>query len=244
MSQVAFLESLVVTTEPQTRKGDLRGAQTCEVNAPTAEPRGTQAPIRNLQANELLRPLVLVDDDSDFHVLLEASLRAAGICEPLVGIQEGRSVIPWLERQMELGSRRPLLVLLDVHLPDRGGLDVLKELKENDRFRNTPVMLLTADARDEVLNQALDLGASTAVTKPIDFPALVDLVRSLARYYGILTNGSAQAHSHRLSKEGSDSPDGNDRGSRNGSGEASGNGSGNGNGNGNGAVRGWTKRRH
>ncbi|MEZ4649192.1 MAG: response regulator [Candidatus Eisenbacteria bacterium] len=226
MSQVAFLEPLVVRSDPQTQREDSRGAQTCEVETPKAEPLGNQVPIGNLQANELLRPLVLVDDDSDFHVLLEASLRAAGICEPLVGLQEGRAVMPWLERQMELGSRRPLLLLLDVHLPDRGGLDVLKDLKENPRFRNTPVMLLTSDVRDEILNQALDLGASTAVTKPTEFPALVDLVRSLARYYGILTNGSVQANDHSMIK----------RENRNGNGNGSGDG-------GNGAVRGWVQRR-
>lgn len=216
MSQVAFFESLVIEADPRTRREDSREAQGPRATCPEALPQGNQTHIRCSSTNELLRPLLLVDDDSDFHVLFEASLRAAGICEPLVVLEEGRSVVPWLERQMQLGSRRPLLLLLDVHLPDRGGFDVLRELKQNARFHTTPVVLLTGDQRSEVLSQALDLGASSAVTKPTNFAALVDLVRSFARYYGILTNGSSRAREH-------------------GGAEAGGNGSG--------AARGWIKRR-
>ena len=70
---------------------------------------------------------------------------------------------------IELAARhQPDLILLDVHLPDINGADVLARLKAKERTRNIPVVVLSADATKSQINRLMSLGADDYLTKPLD----------------------------------------------------------------------------
>ena len=71
-------------------------------------------------------------------------------------------------------------VLLDVHLPDGNGLDLLRELRARPATAHLPVVVLTADTGPELRDEALDAGATGFHTKPYDIPALIATLHSLA----------------------------------------------------------------
>ena len=79
-------------------------------------------------------------------------------------------------------SDRPDLVLLDLHLPDGNGTEVLRKLKEDHTTSSIPIVAVTADARSEQQRQVLDAGADAYVTKPIDIEHLLTVIdRALQR---------------------------------------------------------------
>jgi CheY-like chemotaxis protein len=70
----------------------------------------------------------------------------------------------------------PDLILLDLHLPDMSGLQVLNELKADPRTAAMPVVVLTADALPGTVAQVLDAGAVACLSKPIDVPAFLETI--------------------------------------------------------------------
>jgi CheY-like chemotaxis protein/anti-sigma regulatory factor (Ser/Thr protein kinase) len=88
-------------------------------------------------------------------------------------------VVPAMQGQlgMELArEHRPDLILLDLHLPDIGGEEVLAQLHADEALRDTPVVMLTADATKRHLNELLSLGARAYLTKPIGVRQLLEVV--------------------------------------------------------------------
>jgi CheY-like chemotaxis protein len=73
---------------------------------------------------------------------------------------------------------RPALVLLDLHLPDGDGGEVLKALRRDPATRDLPVIVISSDATDLARARLADAGASGFLTKPIDLRRLLDAVRS------------------------------------------------------------------
>jgi CheY-like chemotaxis protein len=72
--------------------------------------------------------------------------------------------------------RRPDLILLDMHLPDISGLELLRHLKQDDLLAGIPVVVVSADATPQHAEQALTLGAAHYVTKPLDVAQFLEIV--------------------------------------------------------------------
>ncbi len=74
-------------------------------------------------------------------------------------------------------ARRPDLILLDLHLPDVPGWEVLEQLQADERTRDIPTVIISADATPGRLHRLLAAGASDYLTKPIDVPELLRVIR-------------------------------------------------------------------
>jgi len=117
--------------------------------------------------------VLVIDDEPDVLLLCRVNLEFAG--HEVLEAPDG-------ERGMELaGSARPDLIVLDVMLPNRDGLSVLRELGERPDTRDTPVVVLTAKAREEEQLQGWRAGAAEYVTKPFAPLALKETVERVYR---------------------------------------------------------------
>jgi len=90
----------------------------------------------------------------------------------------GQEAMDALERFGREGNC-PDLILLDINLPDISGIDLLKRIKDDARFRNVPVVILTGSNEDEDIQKSYDLGASSYLVKPISNDALMLVVKKL-----------------------------------------------------------------
>jgi two-component system KDP operon response regulator KdpE len=115
--------------------------------------------------------VLVVDDEPPILRLLRTSLTAAG--HRVVTAEDAAAAVA------KLAGEKPDLVILDLGLPDRGGLDVLADIRERSRV---PIIVLSArdDERSKV--EALDLGADDYISKPFGMPELTARIRAALRH--------------------------------------------------------------
>jgi DNA-binding response OmpR family regulator len=125
--------------------------------------------------------LLLVEDDpSHAELITRANLSR----HTIVWVADGEAALDYLHRRGAYDDAvRPTAVLLDLRLPRRTGLEVLREIRATDDLRHMPVIVLTSSSAERDVNDAYRCGANSYLVKPMGFSALRDLVTSLTAYW-------------------------------------------------------------
>jgi two-component system response regulator len=134
--------------------------------------------------------IFLVEDNDDDAELAVRAFQRAKVTNPLVRARDGVDALDYLFGRGKYAERDaldlPVVTLLDLKLPKIGGLEVLKEIRANDRTRHLPVVILTSsnDDRDR-LNAYINF-ANSYVLKPVDYDEFVAAALQLAVYWTVL----------------------------------------------------------
>ena len=124
--------------------------------------------------------ILLAEDDDGHAALIERNLVRGGLAARFVRARNGRETLELLRRPE--GIAHPLVILLDVRMPEMDGTEVLRVLKSDPGTASIPVyMLTTTDDLREVQN-CYELGCNAFITKPIAYEGFVDAVQKLARF--------------------------------------------------------------
>ncbi len=119
--------------------------------------------------------------------MVTRAFRKAGLPNPVRVLGDGDAAVAYLTGDGEYADRAahpiPALVLLDLKLPRRSGLEVLAWLKARPGLRRLPVAVLTSSAESPDVAAAYDLGANSYLLKPTGPDALLALVRALGAYW-------------------------------------------------------------
>lgn len=131
--------------------------------------------------------VLLADDDPDDCLLARDAIAAGGANITLRTVDDGEGLMNYLHRRSpyedESAAPRPDLILLDLSMPRKSGLQALAEIKGSLTLRQIPVVVLTTSNQDEEIQRSYDLGASSFVTKPVRFETLVEVMDSINRYW-------------------------------------------------------------
>lgn len=129
--------------------------------------------------------VLLAEDDEDHAFFTVRAFEAAhGAGVEVHTVRDGEAALDFLHQRGEYADReRPHLVVLDVKMPRRTGLDVLQEIKAHDELRCIPVVMLSSSSRPEDVEDSYVGGANSYVTKPASLTGLRDGVGDLARYW-------------------------------------------------------------
>lgn len=136
--------------------------------------------ITNLLAATRSKPMpgealeILLVEDSPIDIeLTKNAFRKAQITNPLHVVNDGEAALDFIfgrgAHADRAKARPPRLILLDLNLPKKGGLEVLREIKEAPQAQNIPVIILTISEQDEDINECRRLGAETYIVKPVSF---------------------------------------------------------------------------
>jgi CheY-like chemotaxis protein len=135
--------------------------------------------------NPIAPPILLVEDNPmDLDLALRAFERKR-LSNPIQVARDGEEALAWLPR-WEAGEPLPALILLDLKLPRVDGLDVLRRLKQHERFRHIPVVVLTSSAEDKDISTAYDLGVNSYIVKPVSFERFMEVVQHIELYWCVL----------------------------------------------------------
>jgi CheY-like chemotaxis protein len=131
--------------------------------------------------------ILVADDDSSHVMLLQRAVRKAEVPLALQVVTDGDAAVAYLRGDGIYSDRlkypAPTVVMLDLKLPRRSGLEVLQWLRSQNRLRRIPVVVLSSCQEAGDVNRAYEYGANSYVVKPIDAAALMDLVRYLHHYW-------------------------------------------------------------
>ncbi|MCK5380524.1 MAG: response regulator, partial [Candidatus Latescibacteria bacterium] len=96
----------------------------------------------------------------------------------------GEEALEYLDRTKDDDSvPRPDLILLDLNMPRKDGREALREIKADSELRRIPIVVLTTSKAEEDIYRTYELGVSSFITKPVTFEGLVDLMKTLSKYW-------------------------------------------------------------
>lgn len=131
--------------------------------------------------------ILVADDDLDDCLLIKDALVEARLANDLHFVHDGEELLDFLYRRGQytepINSPRPGLILLDLNMPKKDGREALQEIKAVAHLRQIPIVVLTTSKAEEEIYHSYDLGASSFIAKPVTFVALVDLMKTLGRYW-------------------------------------------------------------
>jgi CheY-like chemotaxis protein len=129
--------------------------------------------------------IVMVEDDEGHARLIEKNLRRAGVSNEVIHFTSGTSANEYLfGPAMQRG--KPLLVLLDLNLPDVSGISILEKLKEDESLRTMPVIVLTTTDDQREIQRCYDLGCNVYITKPVNYETFAQAIRQLGLFLAVI----------------------------------------------------------
>ena len=131
--------------------------------------------------------ILMADDDADDRLLAMEAMHESRVLNELHFVEDGVQLLNYLHGK-DLYSDRTLypmpgLILLDLNMPKKDGREALAEIKADPRLRRIPVVILTTSKAEADMVKGYDLGAASYITKPVTFDALVELMRTLGKYW-------------------------------------------------------------
>ncbi len=139
--------------------------------------------------NVRTRPITILmaDDDPDDRMLTRDALEEARLYNCLDFVEDGEQLLDYLHRRNAFaglaGSPYPGLILLDLNMPKKDGREALKEIKADPDLRGIPIVVLTTSKAEEDILRTYDLGVNSFITKPVTFQGLVEVMKTLTRYW-------------------------------------------------------------
>jgi two-component system response regulator len=130
--------------------------------------------------------ILLVEDNPRDAELALRALRKQHLANRLFVVEDGVEALDFLFCRGQYAGRemsRPKVVLLDLKLPKVNGLEVLEEIKKDERTRGIPVVVVSSSAEDPDVRRAFDLGANSYVVKPVEFDAFMQSMTQIGMYW-------------------------------------------------------------
>jgi CheY-like chemotaxis protein len=133
------------------------------------------------------RLIMLVEDDPDHELLTIRALRKANIVTEIPVARDGEEALQMLfGAEGEEPPRLPQVVLLDLKLPKIDGLEVLRRIRETERTRMLPVVILTSSDEESDIVRSYSLGVNSYIRKPVNFNDFAEATRQLGVYWLVL----------------------------------------------------------
>jgi CheY-like chemotaxis protein len=131
--------------------------------------------------------IVMIEDDEGHARLIERNIRRAGVTNEIVHFADGASTYAFFnELERQPADAKPILVLLDLNLPDVSGIDILEHLKNDGHLKLAPVIVLTTTDDESEIQRCYDLGCNVYITKPVDYAQFATAIRQLGLFFSVI----------------------------------------------------------
>ena len=138
--------------------------------------------------SHLGRILVVEDDPRDVELTLTA-LGEYNLANEVVVARDGEKALDYLYSRGEFSNRsndNPAVMLLDLKLPKVDGLQILQQIKSDERLKLIPVVVLTSSQEEKDMIRSYQLGVNAYVVKPVDFHEFVNAIKELGVFWAVI----------------------------------------------------------
>ena len=131
--------------------------------------------------------ILVADDDPDDRMMAKDALEESRLANDLRFVEDGEELLDYLYHRGRYSDRkdspRPGVILLDLNMPRKEGREALKEIKADPDLRQIPILVLTTSKAEEDIYRTYDLGVNSFITKPVMFESLVEVMKTLGKYW-------------------------------------------------------------
>ena len=131
--------------------------------------------------------VLLVEDNPRDVRLTQRAFDQANVPHELRVVRDGDEALAYLHREGDYAavdsSPRPDMILLDLNLPRMGGHELMHHVRQDLRFRQVPIIVLTTSGRPDDVRQAYDNGANAYLLKPVEFSRFTEVIGHLASFW-------------------------------------------------------------
>jgi CheY-like chemotaxis protein len=134
--------------------------------------------------------ILIVEDNPTDVMLIRRGFDKARLANPVQIAGDGDAAVDYLFGAGPYADRQqfplPILILLDLKLPKRSGLEVLEWLRMQETLKRIPVVVLTSSGQDRDVNAAYDIGVNSYLVKPVEFDGLLHMLKAVNMYWLML----------------------------------------------------------
>ncbi len=135
------------------------------------------------QADRPVEILLVEDNPGDVRLTREA-FKEARLASRLSVVSDGVEALAFLRHQGKFtGAVKPDMILLDLNLPKKSGLEVLADLKRDNNLRRTPVVVLSTSCAEKDVRRSYELHANCYISKPVDLETFIRVVHSIEEFW-------------------------------------------------------------
>jgi two-component system response regulator len=150
----------------------------------------------NVSTSSEVRTILLVEDNPNDEALTLRSLKKANVANHVTVTRDGEEALDYIFVRGAYRDRDPAelpaVVLLDLKLPKVDGFEVLRRLREEERTRFLPVVILTSSDEERDVIESYRLGANSYVRKPVKFDEFAEAVQQVGLYWLLLNESPTQ----------------------------------------------------
>ncbi len=131
--------------------------------------------------------ILLVEDNEDDIVYVGEAFKEARLANPIHVVRDGEEALSYLRHQGKFkDSRLPGLILLDINMPKKNGIEVLQDIKADPTLCHLPVIMLTTSERDVDITRSFSAGACSFIRKPVGFDELKIIIQQFEMYWALI----------------------------------------------------------
>jgi two-component system response regulator len=131
--------------------------------------------------------ILMADDDADDRMMTREAFEASRLVNDLRFVEDGEELMDYLLRRGKYSNPadapRPGLILLDLNMPRKDGREALREIKADPNLKHIRIIIMTTSKAEEDIFRTYDLSAASYITKPVTFEGLVEVIRTLGKYW-------------------------------------------------------------
>lgn len=128
--------------------------------------------------------ILLIEDNIADSRLITETFKSFETKKNIYHVGSGTEALCFLKKQGEyMNSPRPDIIILDIKLPDKSGFEVLKEIKQDEKLKNIPVIVLSSSDLTEHINESYALQASCYIKKPVELDEFIKTIRKVEDFW-------------------------------------------------------------
>lgn len=131
--------------------------------------------------------ILIADDDAEDRMLITDALKESRLRNNVQSVENGEELLQFLRNKGKFSDKKkfptPGIILLDLNMPKMDGREALKEIKADKKLCSIPVIVLTTSKAEQDIVKTYNLGVNSYITKPVSFSGLVDVMKTLNKYW-------------------------------------------------------------